>query len=87
MQKKRLTVTVDPALVKAGTTAVRRGLARSLSDWGPRRRRVHRARPFRPTDVGLVAIARDDDRILTSDPGDLAQLLEAAKIRAEIVVV
>jgi hypothetical protein len=38
-------------------------------------------------DAALVAIARDDDRILTSDPDDLAQLLEAAKIRAEIVVV
>jgi hypothetical protein len=47
MQKKRLTVTVDPALVKAGTTAVRRGLARSLSDWA---------------NAALEARAREDER-------------------------
>lgn len=47
MQKKRLTVTIDPALVKAGTMAVRRGLARSLSDWA---------------NAALEARAREDER-------------------------
>ncbi len=47
MHKKRLTVTVDPDQVRAGTMAVRRGEARSLSEWA---------------NAALAARAREDER-------------------------
>lgn len=47
MHKHRLTVTVDPELVRAGTLAVRRGEARSISEWA---------------NAALAARAREDER-------------------------
>ncbi len=47
MHKKRLTVTVDPDLVRAGAAAVRRGEARSISEWA---------------NDALAARAREDER-------------------------
>jgi hypothetical protein len=38
-----------------------------------------------PVDATVVLLARPGDRILTSDPGDLAPLAEAAASRAVIV--
>jgi hypothetical protein len=38
-------------------------------------------------DAAVICLARDGDDILTSDPGDLTPLAEAAGIHVELVVV
>jgi predicted nucleic acid-binding protein len=44
-----------------------------------------RARARDAIDAAVVLLAEDDDQILTSDPGDLASLAEAAGLNVEIV--
>ncbi len=40
-----------------------------------------------PIDAALVALAADGDHVLTSDPSDIASLLEAARIAARVISV
>ena len=46
---------------------------------------VHRSGTSDPIDATVVLIAAPGDRIVTSDPGDLRSLAEAAGSRAMIV--
>jgi len=38
-------------------------------------------------DAGVVALARDGDQIITSDPGDIAALVNAAGLLVDVVTV
>jgi hypothetical protein len=44
-----------------------------------------RARVRDAIDAAVVALATDDDRIVTSDPGDIQALVAAAGVHADVV--
>lgn len=44
-----------------------------------------RARTRDAVDAAVVALATNDDRIVTSDPGDIQALVVAAGLRADVV--
>jgi hypothetical protein len=45
------------------------------------------ADPIDPIDAAVVCLAADGDDILTSDPGDLHTLAEAAEVHVELIPV
>lgn len=80
--KQRVTVTLDPQLVRAGNAAVRRGRATSLSDW------VNAAVAARVSEDKRLAAARRAVAALDRELGAMSEdemETRVAKLRANAI--
>lgn len=83
--KGRLTVTVDRDLIRAGNRAVTAGRPSSLSSWVNQALAERTAKERRVIDAALALLTDDEDRILTSDVGDIEPFAAAAGRHVEIL--
>lgn len=84
MRKARLTITVDPSLVRAGSEAVKEGRAESLSAWVGAALAERAAKERRLRALG-EAVARFEARFGTIEADELSAQLRADRESARVV--